>query len=357
MSLNSLFLILLNLLPIITPLSVPYERTIPYCAVENPATKECTSCDMGYGLTEEKKCSRCSDQFCMSCLTDYKSCQDCLPYFTKDSKGVCVRPADKNCIYHNGAKCSRCDFGYYLNTTSGLCEKGEIKNCETYNKKDECFICDDGFGVDKKNGNLNKCEKCGEHCKICGQSAQKCEECEKGYYLEKSKDGKEAVCKKCIENCNKCENTEKCLACDRGFYQEDLNKCNKGCDDFGCDQCIWKGKGNCIKCLPGYQVNDNGECDKLIEHCLQNDEWGICRACEEGYYADYTEDFSTKICKKEIKGCVRTFYQSNWDICLRCKKNYLLSEDYKKCTYQGEGNSGLFITVKGLLLGLMLLMF
>lgn len=336
-------------------LTAPYEKTIPYCDVEDPESKTCTLCKMGYGLTREKKCSICSVKYCMSCLTNYTLCDDCDQFFYKDNKGQCVQPEDKNCRYPTGTKCSRCDFGFFINET-GICEKGKIELCETYNSRNKCFICKDGYGVKNEEGKeINKCEKCEEGCSVCGQNYQKCQTCLSGYYLNDDK-----KCKKCIDGCNICTNSTNCEECNYGYYKKKDKICQKGCDDDHCKSCKGSGTGKCIVCELGYGLNTDGECKKLQDNCVKENEDGDCQVCGEDYYVGYSDDFKKKICKPIMSGCQKAYYRDNWDICLGCKEGYTLRGDFKKCTKDqkddDKGNKSCFIKGMNLIMGSLLML-
>lgn len=86
-------------------------------------------------------------------------------------------------------------------------------------------------------------------------------------------------------------------------------------------------KSRCKKCINGYFLNLNGQCEKIqIDNCLnfyEERSVQICLDCNEGFY-----NYRGKCIEGRINHCKIYF---SFDICIQCDINYYLSEDQSNC--------------------------
>ena len=95
----------------------------------------------------------CADNQCLDCVGDHKVCKTCDEGFHVDSEG----------------KCSDCDDVAYI----------KCKRCEANPEGGStCLECAEGFRL--QDGKCIKCEQI-EHCSSCSEST--CQACFEGYQL------------------------------------------------------------------------------------------------------------------------------------------------------------------------------
>ena len=87
----------------------------------------------------------------------------------------------------------------------------------------------------------DECKEENINCKVCNiKDTTKCSECEEEYYLEIT------LCKKCLDNCLKCENENQCEECNEKY---ELNSDKTECIEITNDEttCFEKIEG-CVMC-------------------------------------------------------------------------------------------------------------
>ena len=185
------------------------------------------------------QCNNCNDMYKLN--NDNSACEEIIP----------------NCkiLDNNKEKCEECKDNFYLidddkyhcyNDTIDLdkyftedggkiyisCAK-VIDNCEKCKNRNECSLCKKGYIYNEKN---KACKSEIVSCKIYDINYDFCEECEEGFYflnddkihcyndtLDKEKyitedGGKTYInCNKVIDNCEKCDNREKCNKCQYNY--------------------------------------------------------------------------------------------------------------------------------------------
>jgi hypothetical protein len=134
--------------------------------------------------------------------------------------------------------------------------------CYQCSSENKCLKCaTNGFYLDVTS---SRCAPCPSGCKTCDGNG-KCLECLSG----NTWDAKSGVCYKC-QNDNRCLscdfNTNTCLACAPGYYQDPVSKsscfpCSPGClscssltqcDPMACRPTHWyeEEKKSCVSCGP-----------------------------------------------------------------------------------------------------------
>ena len=265
----------------------------------NPNDLNCTSCEEGYKLVDNKCLLQCETYFQSNCLTCDKdveyACSTCHPnYFLNKTTKKCVSCGIDNCAKCNEKKeCLECDIDYELENNKCIksCEIGPEKKCKTCNTnnghREECLTCNDGYFL-PQDTNKNECVKCPKYCTNCYGETNKitctscescsilkegkcnkiifgdkeivcalcdldtCVECGEGYYM---KDGEEKYCIPCGQNVKKCHEQNGLIEIDECIkgYKINGGKCLKECEKGGLDKCL-----SC-KTNPG-EINQCAEC-------------------------------------------------------------------------------------------------
>ena len=207
------------------------------------------------------------------------------------------------------------------------------------------YACRDGYYYDR---NVGKCVECRKECYKCDSYSYGCKKCSSGYYIV------DHVCKKCISNCDVCENNNACKKCTKGYFLNSSNKCQKctlsNCQDctneYRCKTCKGDGiildnvSGRCVKCEENCSVcQDSSTC----KYCIQNYGFDIishkcvrcgygCNKCEGnkciGCSYSFEKPFEKGCFQCEINNC--TSCESD-NICDKCEDNFMLQ--HNRCIY------------------------
>lgn len=373
-----------------------------YYFKENDSSNFCYMNLNGYYLNNNftpKKLSIC-DVSCKECQYSNSFCTQCNSNFfpLSDNANKCVQTASKQYIFMTNifTKCSieclecenlisnciscNLDFSYYPLIDN-------IKSCK--------YTCPDGYWKDTFN---KKCSLCKTPCKYCQDSESNCKLCIDDYYLLEQKNvlnnNISGVClnnkpgnnyyldlsdkkwKTCNLSCSECENSVKCLACEKGFFfDSDSFTCNPTCKDgfyadiltnsckkciqdcftcnngITCSSCIsnlyfldinyassqllnltFKSSKCYDDCPNGYFNNKKSNmCEKCYSNCLYCDVNKICSKCEQGYYlfnskcldkcpeSFFKNDSPDRICKNCSSFCSTCL---NLNVCLQCQSGY-----------------------------------
>ncbi|MCP3681762.1 MAG: hypothetical protein GY861_03640 [bacterium] len=264
------------------------NKTCKQC--KNDPSK-CTSCPNNQYLKDDSCVSDCGDKYyicgeqcsecrpeCATCKRGTK-CQTCIAsHFLKkvqetDDEGDCD---------------SKCPDGYFANDPANTCDPCTVNKCKKCSPVNTCLECKDEEGF--KWLELNQCKP----------------KCSVGYY-----DIIEAgikKCKKCIDNCDECENGTSCDKCKSGMYVKNgscTNDCGDGfvvdtlgincipCTGQGCKKCLNTDTSKCTRCPPGKWLHNH--------KCLSD--------CPDKTYED-----PAATPQQECKPC------NDADYCLQCNK-------------------------------------
>ena len=289
------------------------DNDLKYCKI---ADGECTTCEYGYNLGKDGKCS--TSKYCSE--SNLGVCYVCQDNYHLGLDNRCTNI--EHCIYTNLYEdCLECENKYYYNKNGKNCKaaEGKFENCKIGNENGNCEKCKNDFYLNRKD---NLCYSNTEQgpfykCAYSDYKGEKCAQCIDDYYLGYIDD-------KCttIDGCDLSENENKCLECDE-YYTLNLkdNRCypNDEIDSeenkfyFRCNRTNKEGT-KCEICLEDYVLNENGLCIDE-EHCTYK-EGGICKGCLNDGYDTY--------CLNNYFGCVE-IYSSN---CMEC--NQIL--DLSNCT-------------------------
>uniref|UniRef100_A0A4W6GBR1 Proprotein convertase subtilisin/kexin type 5b n=1 Tax=Lates calcarifer TaxID=8187 RepID=A0A4W6GBR1_LATCA len=234
----------------------------------------------------ENGCEGPGPHHCINCLhyflkfkNNTRMCvSECPSGFFRDDKKRCKKCSSlcETCVGSRSDQCTTCRAGFHLNEGSNTC----VANCA------------DGFYLDHDS---NICRRCPENCKKCNTS-NICTECKPGMSLQGNKcqmtcdpgtyyNGHRRTCEPCHRACATCAGTgiEACTKCAEGYLLED-----------------WR----CVStCSTGYylseQTSDNGQvqrCDHSCYECLGPGERN-CSSCVSGYNLEAGACVVSTICK------------------------------------------------------------
>lgn len=329
----------------------------------------CSDCKKGFDLTEDGRCVRCPDgcldcvrtcpnvcgaetgcsvddftcfDKCYSCSTNV--CTACITGWTK-SGNICVKICPPNCrdCRDDATKCKSCNGGFYLSSSSSLCEACETScsSCDYVSLTETtCNICRVSFFKRQKSiGSANyDCINCEAGCYKC-TSETDCSACQIRWYLSGSD------CLRCEYGCRSCVDSSTCTVADSGFYITSTNgvaRCHKSCEtcdaDLVCntckigfyfyycssENCLCRDcEDNCAKCVSldqcllcrvGWYLNTGNTCSKCDSLCYTCERAGECLTCISGYYLD-----AQKQCQKCGLGCDRCVSGTR---CVLCKPGW-----------------------------------
>ena len=341
-----------------------------------------TNCKHCY---ENKKCIKCRNKFY---FVGSKASQEinCLSisqlskgyYIDNDIYYSCIANCD-SCV--DEATCNACSEGYdYANDK---CIK-KIENCEEYDNDDSCLKCINNFAFKENDRticlnieeNFNNyytkdegisyypCINAISSCSKCDynliQNSVKCNLCINNYALYENDNiciSKQSLdktfyyldethinkCSNAIENCNECDNGNKCTKCNNNFYM--VNDINNNCIDISniqINEYYLNSDGTSY-----YSCNDNFYQD--VQNCKQCSSKSICTLCLDDFtfingdksicieksslnnneYIQDPSDISNYIkCENKYSNC--DLCDDNK--CLKCKEEYIfINEDYSKC--------------------------
>ena len=186
------------------------------------------------------------------------------------------------------------------------------------------YACRNGYYYDR---NVRKCVECRKECYKCDSYSFGCKTCSSGHYIV------DHVCKKCINNCELCENNNSCKRCIKGYFLNSSNKCEK-CILSNCQECVNESK--CKTCKGNGITLDNisGQCVKCEENCFICQNLTMCKICNNNYGLDIISHKCVecgKGCNKcegnKCIGCSYYFEKPFEKGCFRCNINNCISCD------------------------------
>lgn len=312
---------------------------------------------------------------------------------------ACVRgPVDYNCTQFNTTnfyECTSCKEGFYLDTGTKRCKKGEMMGCKIYNSENSCNTCHT-VPVEESNWksyykSLSSCYmNTSTNCVTYSSSSNACVTCRNGYHLESNK------CKPNVKatNCAKAvTNTDECVLCSEKYYKNGSNLCSPhtvtNCNGYetdsnackNCQEGFYKSSGNCLtftapNCATKESTSNacssctlpteyrNGEKGCVTHETMtgcktyNSSSWG-CAECDDGYYRSgsscyanptgienctvytsattctqcaSTHFFDGTECKTVTSTVSECAVYSADGVCSACNANHLKNEDGTTCT-------------------------
>ena len=300
---------------------VDLSLTSPFCNICDPSCETCSgsgansclSCPSGFYFNSGN-CLSCSTN-CNSCNLDQNTCTSCREGYYLSSSSTCECPQGS---YDSGSNCQ-------LFNTISFCEKYAYNPSSS--PQVSCTLCDDGYYIDSSSGT---CQKCSETCYTCLNSTSDCLSCIPGLLLTvlNSNTGTGSCscpsgsfingtnCDSCsiaIPGCTSCSSATYCNQCDLGFYRDySTNLCVK-CDS-PCMTC--SSPGYCQSCFPGF----------ILSLPYSNALSGSC-ICPKSYFPDLSNPQSP-LCSPCLDNCLSC---SNSMTCDLCDMGYVPSNTGLSC--------------------------
>ncbi|KAL4463427.1 hypothetical protein ABPG72_003123, partial [Tetrahymena utriculariae] len=150
----------------------------------------------------------------------------------------------------------------------------------------------------------------------------------------------------CKENCKSCTNYDNCSQCKPGFYFfEDTSDCqtcninfkqfiatNQKCRNcnYSCQTCNGVTEFNCLSCIQGYYLQNDGQCKICDQNCLNCSSKNICDTCQAGFYFKQNQTLCTS-CDTQ------NGYYTQEKYCLPCPQNCQKCSSLNQCTACFDG--------------------
>ncbi|KAL4512337.1 hypothetical protein ABPG72_005339 [Tetrahymena utriculariae] len=257
----------------------------------------CEQCRQGYYLNSDKQCVSCQVNNCDVCQDTSNQCQVC-------SLGFILSLNQSSCI-------KQCPDGQFSQQSNGnlICSKCS-QNCSLCIDNTQCNKCQQGFTLINK-----QCVQCNvQQCSQCENSVQLCDQCSQSLYLNSNQlkcvsqcqadeylDSTLKMCKKCHQNCKKCQSDSMCLECKSPYLLNDTNKCIQ-CDpshyfDFQSKICTFCDESNgnfidnnvCKKCNYTCQTCSGISISQCLT-CPTNRKLYMNRCiCQEGFIENFSQ--------------------------------------------------------------------
>ncbi|XP_053386613.1 multiple epidermal growth factor-like domains protein 10 [Mercenaria mercenaria] len=176
-----------------------------------------------------------------------------------------------------------------------------------------------------------------KHCAICSNT-EKCDACDIGYWL-----GEHKFCSACPHNCEQCTNATHCTKCKALFWDIRPNMacgspCRETCTKFGCNDTT----GHCYGCHPeSYGPYCYQTCDLCLNKLCNSQK--CTNGCIDGYYESTVEAFKCRKCfghctscqsPTNCRQCEKGFYlfnYKNYTVCSQCRSECEECISYSEC--------------------------
>ena len=283
------------------------EECKPYpdnCISVYNETDQCIKCRDGYYLNNDYKCIE-NPEHCIKVDNKTKNCSDCEYYYYLDDEKKC-KPYPEHCINVNESNiCIECESLFFLDD-----EKKCIPypaHCISVNDSNICTNCEDYYHLE---GSI--CKENPSHCIQIDGLPQRCGSCDSGYY-PKSR----VKCDQLPDHCEKIDSKNKCEKCEKYYYLKE-----EVCQPYP-EHCIEMDKDhkNCTKCDYQYYYILDGQCKPYPDHCIKFDvEHKECQACSDNqkFYLD------EKICKDYPPYC--SSFSVPQKSCITCFDTHYLDD-------------------------------
>ena len=304
----------------------------------------CAQCSAGYMLdTVQAKCVLVTNGLKVSDCRQYTemgTCNECYQHYYLEN-GNCVRSSvkiDKCNVYFSDDLCAHCEDDYLFNEETKMCEAfSPIKKCEMHTHG-ECVTCSSGYFksgnpilyktssksmIQQRKNDLFRGVNYSRHpMAVCLPSIDRnckemealktgnslipiCTACNKGYYLDTTKN----LCMEnpwpAIKQCKEYTTLSICKECELGFY-------------LSCNSCLLRS---------------------FYSQCSVSDpNADKCGVCKENYFLG-PNDVCIERTNKRIGEC-KTEAASE-DVCAECNANYKLTQDRIGC-FAEVANCGIY---------------
>ncbi|ELP84279.1 protein serine/threonine kinase, putative [Entamoeba invadens IP1] len=296
--------------------------TLSACAIQT--NSKCVKCSTGQYYNEESSTCETCDPLCTSCYGS-DTCGTCESpnWYVPSSQNCQETPSasDLNitvCAKSQGGRCLTCIEGYLL-TKIGECEKCSSSCLGCFGTKDYCVSCppdhtllrSDTTSDSTCQSNVDLAVKCSQMMK----SGTGCAICKKGYFQTG------VNCIECMDNCQSCVDSLKCVSCNDQYFTYD----GKSCISYErLENCVTKSKSGCVECNNGYILREPycESCESVTSYCSSCSS-GKCESCKPNYVL---KD-SHCVFYKEIDHCKRSVDSK----CVECDFWYEISDRGTYC--------------------------
>ncbi|KAL4456738.1 hypothetical protein ABPG73_014764 [Tetrahymena malaccensis] len=351
----------------------------------------CTSCVNGYYLNNGN-CLQC-DSSCLTCTGQSPSqciiCSKSNSFISIKQNSICVSVCDPNQGQYvdktnpQQMYCRLCSYPCLTCTSLFIDQSNPLQSycrqcqdfCQSCQNQSSCLTCIVGYFL-----NGNQCFKCDISCLSCTSSGQSnCTICQQqNFYISISQNNQcvptcdvtqaqyvdtsnssQKFCRKCIDQCQICNDGVSCITCKVGFYLSN-NQC-KQCDN-SCFSCNGPTSSDCLICkqanyfistkqnntcipicdLSQSQFIDNSNpqqayCKQCPSQCLTCNNSTSCIQCIQGYYKNLDFCYS---CDDQCLSCL-----DSGSSCIKCKQpGYFISPaQNNKCVDQCDTTQAQFI--------------
>ena len=295
-------------------------------------SNKCNECAQGYALYNEVCLTNCptgtrkDNGKCLPCSQDCQICNDktCIQCIkpTLLQEGKCLKTCSSGFFIFNQINCKPCD----KSCSECFSEKSCKKCLQGFKLKDDgSCVKDCGLGFAEVSG---KCKKCGENCDKCDSTnVKECTVCKNGKFLlnglcyEKCPVGfyvKNNKCLNCLKGCDICEDDKLCKKCTPPLY---LSQDQKSCDS-NCKVGFRPSAGNCTPC----EDKNCQKCDfstKICEICNTPMliSGGVCvNSCPNGQYRASSGN-KCGICDVTCTKCFDIYNK-----CIECALGFVLQD-------------------------------
>lgn len=301
--------------------------------IDFETSSKCKTCDNGYYLTTQGICETNPVQIISNCKTyvSTKTCKVCESGYHLTETAQCTANSRiESCQnYDNTAyesSCKECLDVYYLSSSTSCTSRTKtgIVNCQTYKiNADKCGECSDGYNL---TGDGLACLKSIQNCKTYVSStvsspALSCSVCNSGYYKEEETKCKEGS----IKNCKTYDSSaDICNECELGFYLESSNVCAAHKTISYCEVYDQLIKDTCTTCNNkslAFTISNKCALAKQITGCIKFSSETACKTCGVGYLFDN----ATKTCVL-IPANLNCLEATSIDVCVKCKPSYILHD-------------------------------
>lgn len=254
-----------------------------------------------YDFSKISKCEKCAEG-CTECygpkLSDCSKMDEGL-LLVKKEDGFITEKCSEGCSFCADDKiCLKCRSGYLSSWVRGdkgepvktegidqvTCSKCKVDGCmkcQTKGSSEICSSCSLNHGFNKDKSSCLPCSDAA--CGDCSKRNDQCLQCKAGHYL----DLLTGACKKNPANCQRADQSGRCVVCDVGYSVDPTAKNCYKCSFLAtfCTRCTaLKGQASnfgCTRCLDGFFFDsiDKKACRPCPQNCKECSDANTCTSC------------------------------------------------------------------------------
>ena len=280
------------------------------CVAYNLANGVCSKCDFGYWLNTPD-CAARDKTNCIKYVGDTNNCEVCeIKYFV--SNHFCKLQDKSNCIdfTDNANTCTTCKKGYYKDG-GDLCQQNNKPNCIEYNADGTCSVCKMGWWANAGNCTAQAIAGCIKY----NANVDQCSKCEPDYF----KSGNTCTIRSvtgCIEYT---ADSNDCVVCANNYHKASVSSCVIKNTAF----CLEYAAAVCTKCAKKKYLDPSKACqDQVVANCAAfTDNANECTTCGLDFY----RKSATECAAVDKTNCI--VYTANTNTCVTCAAGSYLHGD------------------------------